>query len=372
MTAVAQVVNSLDIGGAERVAVNLANGLATSDCRGHLLVTRRTGLLENELSPEVGFFNAERRGRLDWPALRRLANYIDENEVQILHIHDAATAVVLRAALLFTKRRPLQILHDHAGQEVDDPQAALLKRIFLRHLAGYIGVSDGLRQRAQEVLPLPAERCVWVPNGLAISAPRDPFTGPPTVIQVANLKEPKGHRVAMRCAALVRKQIPELRWLCVGRTDEVPGYVKEVRALIDELNLTGCVELLGEQGDVRALLHQAHVGVLSSDFEGLPLAMIEYMSESLPVAATRVGQVPAVIEASGGGVVVPVGDADALAGEIVRMLENEELRREQGAAGRRHVAEKFSIEAMLLQVREFYAELFAERGWPAPESWTRA
>ncbi len=191
MTAVAQVVNSLDLGGAERVAVSLANGLATADCRAHLLVTRRTGALQGELSPEVEFFNAERRTRLDWAALRKLGRYIDENEIQLLHAHDSATSVVLRLALLFARRRPMQIVHDHAGQKIEDSRAALFDRVFLRHLEGYIAVSDGLRSRAEKLLPLPAKRCIWIPNGIAISPPRQPFDGPPTVIQVADLREPK-------------------------------------------------------------------------------------------------------------------------------------------------------------------------------------
>ena len=372
MTAVAQVINSLDLGGAERVAVSLSNGLATADCCTHLLITRRTGVLQGELSPEVGFFNAERRKRLDWAALRRLGRYIDENEIQLLHAHDSATSVVLRLALLFARRRPIQIVHDHAGQEIENSRAALFNRVFLRHLEGYIAVSDSLRSRAEKLLPLPAKRCIWIPNGIAISPPRQPFDGPPTVIQVANLQEPKGHRVGMRCAALVREQIPELRWLCIGRCLEDTEYVRMVRAQIGELGLEGCVDLVGERHDVRFLLRQAQVGVLSSDFEGLPLAILEYMSESLPFVTTSVGQVPAIAEASGGGRVVPVGDAAALAGEVVRMLRSESLQRDMGAAGRRHVAEKFSIEAMLLKVREFYAELFAERGWPTPGFWTRA
>ena len=370
MTAVAQIVNSLGIGGAERVALNLANGLATSDCQAHIIVTRRSGGLQKLLSPEVNFFNADRKVRLDWAALRRLGRYIDDNEIQILHAHDRTTCVVLRLALLFAKRRPLQIVHDHAGHEIEHGPSALFNRLFLRHLEGYIAVSDGLRQRAENLLPLAAERCVWIPNGITISPPHPAFDGPPTVIHVANLQEPKGHRTAMQSAALLRRQIPELRWRCVGRCLEDMEYVRNLRAQIQELDLDGCVELLGEREDVRSLLRQAHVGVLSSDLEGLPLAILEYMSESLPVAATRVGQVPAILNASGGGTVVPVGDAAALAGEIARMLGSETLRRDMGAAGRRHVVEKFSVEAMLLQVREFYAELFAEHGWPIPESWS--
>ena len=88
------------------------------------------------------------------------------------------------------------------------------------------------------------------------------------MIQVANLQEPKGHRIAMQCAALVRKQIPELRWLCVGRCLEATEYVRAVRSQIAELGLEGCVELLGERHDVRELLREAQVGVLSSDLEG--------------------------------------------------------------------------------------------------------
>ena len=64
-----------------------------------------------------------------------------------------------------------------------------------------------------------------------------------------------------------------------------------------------------------------------------------------------------------------MGDASALAEEILRMLKSETLRRELGEAGRAHVAQKFSVETMVGQLKALYRELFRERGWRIPGSW---
>ena len=87
--------------------------------------------------------------------------------------------------------------------------------------------------------------------------------------------------------------------------------------LQDALELEGCVELAGGCSDVRERLREANVGVLTSDTEGLPVSILEYMAESLPVVMTDVGQAPHLLKESQVGIVVPPVFGSSLASFIV-------------------------------------------------------
>lgn len=355
--AVAQHVNDLQIGGKERVAVALANGLAEAGYASHLICTSGLGPLRAGLRPDVQLWCAERSGAADLAGTRRLARFIDESGIALVHTHNAGPSYLMRAVRRLCESRPLHVVHDHRGTAPGSLKHALLDRIFLRNIDAYIGVGQELRARAARLLGLPDDRCLYVVNGIdlpEVSRAPDPR---PTVVQVANLQEPKGHRTAMRAAALLRERVPELRWICVGRTEREPGYTREVHDLIASLGLADCVELAGERDDVPAFLARAHVGVLSSDAEALSLAMLEYMAAELPVAMTDVGQGPAILRASDSGCVVPRGDPVALAKGLAEILGDPERGRAMGARGRAHVGAHFSRRAMVEQVRSFYAEL---------------
>jgi glycosyltransferase involved in cell wall biosynthesis len=166
----------------------------------------------------------------------------------------------------------------------------------------------------------------------------------------------------MRTAALLRKSIPNLKWICVGKIPDQPDdYINEVRKLIKELRLTSCVKLTGELNDVRAVLRQAHTGVLTSESEGLPVALLEYMAEQLPVVVTDVGQCGAIVREADSGRVVSPADPAKLADAILHILQNPESARKMGQNGRSYVEKHFSIGTMVQRVYQLYADLMAKR-----------
>lgn len=361
MTGIAQVVNSLGWGGLEGVAVRLANAFGETSAGSHILLTSRdTGDLMEKTSAAVSTWRMDRRFAFDPVAVRRMGRYFDEHEIALVHSHNWVSAYLAWSAMGFSRRRPIHLLHDHCGRY--EEWRRLLDRIVLRGLDAVVAVAEPVRDRFGEVLRLPRDRCVWLPNGVEVEPPREPFQGRPTVVQVANFKDPKAHDIALRAAARLRTAVPELRWVCVGAQDEDLAYTRRVLSLHRELGLEGCVEMPGGSHDVRKYLREAHVGVLTSDEEGLPLSVLEYMAECLPVTMTRVGQAPVLLDECGGGRTVAPRDPDALAEALQGYLDHPEEARRAGLAGRAMVAEKFSREVMVEGVRSLYEELLRERG----------
>jgi glycosyltransferase involved in cell wall biosynthesis len=119
----------------------------------------------------------------------------------------------------------------------------------------------------------------------------------------------------------------------------------------------GRVHVLGMRGDVPDLLAQADAFALASRMEGLPISVLEAMLAELPVVASRVGGLADAVADGETGLLVPSGDARALADALARVLGDAGLRRRMGEAGRRRVRERFSLAGMVERTAAVYDEL---------------
>jgi glycosyltransferase involved in cell wall biosynthesis len=316
----------------------------------------------NNVLPGVHCWWANRKSRWDIRGIIRIAKYIETTRFDIVHTHNHYSSYLLRLVLCISKHKPLHVVHYHHGPALQNKKLSLYDRLFLGNSQAHIAASEKLKERVMKLFSLSGDRCVFIPNGIDLQPPQPPWLGKPTVIQVANLRSPKSHSTAMRAAALLRKSIPNLKWICVGKySDQPDDYINEVRKLIKDLRLTSCVKLTGELDDVRAVLRQAHVGVLTSDSEGLPVALLEYMAEQLPVVVTDVGQCGAIVREAESGRVVPPADPKKCADAILNIFQNPESARKMGQNGRSYVDINFSIGAMVQRVEQLYADLVAKR-----------
>jgi glycosyltransferase involved in cell wall biosynthesis len=185
---------------------------------------------------------------------------------------------------------------------------------------------------------------------MGVKLPPAPAKGvPPRAIPVllcpARLAAVKGHGNLLEAAArLVARGIPFELWLA-GEGPERAAIERRIgeRGLGDRVRLLGTVphaELLGMYRDGRA-----DCVVLSSLYEGLSVARVEAMAYGVPVIAPGVGGLPELLE-DGAGVLVPPGDADALAEALARVLGSATLRAELARAGRRRVEAEFEVHAI--------------------------
>jgi glycosyltransferase involved in cell wall biosynthesis len=165
----------------------------------------------------------------------------------------------------------------------------------------------------------------------------DPGGAEPLLVSVGRLKYPKDFPTLLDAAARLAGRRFTLE--VVGDGPERP----ELESRHAELALDGRVRLGGERGDVPELLARADVVVLSSRSEGLPVSVIEAMAAGLPVVASSVGGLPELVADGETGILVPAGDAVALADALARLLDDPELRRSYGAAARRRALERFDL-----------------------------
>ena len=121
--------------------------------------------------------------------------------------------------------------------------------------------------------------------------------------------------------------------------------------------MTNRVSLKGEVTDLNHLLASSDVFVLTSEFEGLPLSVLEAMSAQLPVVATAVGGVPEAVRDGVSGLLVPRGDLSLFVRHINDLVVNPEMARTMGQKGRNLYLEAFTVPRFVDQMRQVYQTL---------------
>ncbi|MCI0551208.1 MAG: glycosyltransferase [Anaerolineae bacterium] len=174
---------------------------------------------------------------------------------------------------------------------------------------------------------------------------------------VGRLTPPKDHRVFLQAAALILQSIPRARFLIVG-----DGPLRDdLEAHMRELDIQNSLLFTGMRRDIPAVLAALDVLVISSLWEGIPVTLLEGMASALPMVATKVGSIPEVVTDETAILVQP-SDPTAIAQACLKLANDQELRLSMGQAGLKRVTAKYSIDAMIDRTTALYAELLRKRG----------
>jgi glycosyltransferase involved in cell wall biosynthesis len=233
-------------------------------------------------------------------------------------------------------------------------------RLLARGVDRYLAVSKEIAGELDQRFGWPADRIEVVYN--AVDLDRFGATAPPglreelggsdgvpLVLTPARLDEQKGHDVLFRAAA----EIPEARFVLAG-----DGPLRgRLEAEVAQLGLEGRVLFLGRREDVPQLLAACDVFALPSLYEGSSLAVLEAMAARRAVVSSAIGGTAELIDDGENGLLVPPGDAAALAVALRRVLGDASLREELARKARGRAEAKFSREAMGSRVEGVYEEL---------------
>jgi glycosyltransferase involved in cell wall biosynthesis len=368
---VMQVTDTLDAGGAERIAVTIANLLPRSEYKSYLCTTRRDGPLLELLASDVNFFRLSRRGRFDLFALRRFCHYLAQEEIDILHAH--GTSVFISAIASLSSPFPKLVWHDHYGRYRFDDRPVRAYRLAAARVNQVIAVNDPLVEWAIFRLRVATQRVKYIPNFICETETTTTTRSLPgqrglRVVCVANFRPEKDHLTLIQALNIVVGRFPSVQLLLVGAEADGP-YVDQIRTVIAKYGLAGHVSFLGVRRDVASILKSCDVGVLSSASEGLPLALLEYGAAGLPCIATDVGQCAEVLAEGACGVLVPPKSPQHLAAALASLLESARLRAQLGAKAKLRVQQDYSPAAAIRQICFVY-ESIMRAGYTATESYT--
>lgn len=305
----------------------------------------------------------------DERAIRELAGWLRHHEIDLVHAHMFRAEVIgTRAAV--AAGTPVMMATVHSSRVRSSADQQLLARL-TPHMDRLIVPSESIERkvRAEGRAGAPF---VAIPNGVDLSrfaAPAPSCTlrrefslphGAFLIGVVARLELEKGQRFLVEAMPRIVDAVPSAWLAIVGEGSEAGALRAQAAALPAPARER--VLLTGRRDDISALTADLSVAVLPSVREAQGISILEAMARGVPVVASRVGGIPEVITDSEDGLLVDPGSQSDLAAAVIRLASSDELRAQLGAAGRRTVAERFSIDAMVRRVEDLYLEELARAG----------
>lgn len=373
---VLQVIDSLAMGGAERIVAMVSEGLVRRGVDVRVAPLRSLAgdtLREPLVRAGVPVVPLDADGFYDLSAWVRLRRYLRRESIDLVHTHLVYADVLGRTAAAAAGVPVVSTLHNvPEGFARHRADRAWLERTTARCLAWtVICVSERALDAFERSWRIPRAKLALVPNAIDLrpwlavagvaASDRQPSIGsaqrPVTVLSVGRLAPQKAYDVLLRAARLVVDARPHVRFVVLGR-GEARAALERLR---DELGLRGNVEFAGQQDDVPAWMTRSDVFASSSAWEGMPLVVIEAMAAARPVVVTDVGGNREAIGGDDCGIVVPRDDPAALARAIVGLVDDPERRRRMGRAARERARSTFGLDALVDAHLNLYRQVLAAR-----------
>lgn len=355
--------NSLEMGGAEALAVQMVNDQAARyPCLPALITLRPCAdtLLRRRVDHRVTVQDLGMHRGVSWTAVAALRRVIGRTGTQVIHAHNPGPLLVAAAAGIGTRVR---IVYTHHGSGVIPRfgQQPLLRAWLLHRCQHFVGVSPEATACLQQSFQnrIAARKVRTILNGVRIeprpARPGGTATcwaddGTPVIGYVGRLAREKRVDLIIQAMAQLSAWGIAARLVVVGDGALRTGLEEQSAAL----HRAGRVVFLGNRPDVAELLPRFHLFVNSSDTEGISLGILEAMAAALPIVATAVGGTPLLLEEGISGRLIPPGSPDALAAVLRALLVDPQQRKQLGRAAQARARTRFSFRAMMDRYEELY------------------
>ena len=368
------LVDSLDVGGTETQAVELALRIGAMGYEVTLGCLRARGPLRERLqgSP-VAVVEFHPQGGIDSPQgvyqILRLSWFLRRGRFDVVHTHDlwsnlmgVPAARLAGVPAIVSSRRDLAQSDWYRG----------VRRMWLRRIQNLSGavLANAIQVRDALIAEdgFAPEKLRVIRNGVDLKKFQVPSErealfpdagGGQFIVMVGNmLSDVKGHPWLIAAAPATIREFPSTRFVLVGDGEARPCFEKQAR----KLGLGQNFFFLGRRNDIPRILASCDIAVLPSRAEGLPNAVLEYMAAGLPSVVTRVGGNEELVEDGVTGLLVPAEDPDALSAALLRYLRNPEEAGKIARRGREFVSRTFSFDRLVCEVDELYSTLLKGRG----------
>ncbi|AWG25398.1 glycosyltransferase [Flavobacterium kingsejongi] len=351
---IVQLIDSLEPGGAERMAVNYANMLSETIAFSSLVTTRQEGALKEELLPGVFYLFLKKKHTFDFGAVFRLRHFIKKHKIALIHAHSSSFFMAVMTKLIYPRVKI--IWHDHYGNSnfLEQRNASVLKWASI-FFAGIISVNKALKNWS--IAQLHCNQIGVLPNFVVeekVGVVENTLKGTDgkRIIMVANLRPQKDHFFLIAIADTLRKYDPDWSFHLIGKDFE-DAYADRIKKEIRDKKLENSIFIYGAQNKTAVSVAASDIAILTSESEGLPLALLEYGIHSKAVICTDVGDVSDVIHSGKNGYLVPHGDIPTFVKRLIELMEDVESRRNFGLQLHKEVINNYSVSAVFQSYVDF-------------------
>lgn len=364
---IAHLVETLEVGGLERVVLSLAKRQLTLGHSVSIACLYREGALAHEArSMGIEVLDCGKAHGLDLQAVRKLRAALRSWRTEVLHTHNlVAHYYGVWAAIGLPVRRVINTRHGMGLWAASRLGERLYKLAMLRTDYG-VAVCEVARRRFISTGAFPERKALTVPNGIDLATIRARSNADrQTLLQslhidpscfvlgtVGRLNDAKDQKTLLRAMRQLKEQQVRVA-LVVAGDGELRGALEAQR---EQLELADTVVFLGQRSDVPQILAGLDAFILSSKTEGYSLALVEAAAAGLPIIATDVGGNKEIVSDGVNGLLVPAGDPQALAQAVRFLVADPERSARMGATGRAWALSNGSLEAMCDEYFRIYAQ----------------
>ncbi len=326
-----QLIDSLEAGGAERMAVNYANELSYKIDFSGLVVSRSEGQLFNQLHEKVDYLFLNKKRIIDIKSIKKFLTYVKKSNIDVIHAH--STSFFLAFLIKIFHPSIKLIWHDHYGDsEFLNKRPTFVLKVVIPFFYGVISVNNKLKKWAHDKLKI--KNVVYLPNFPVDEIENNYKTilkgiYGKRIVCLANLRPQKNHFLLVKIAQKLKISNPDWTFHLVGKDFE-DQYSQEIKNLIVSFELNENVFIYNSKQDIKNILSQSEIAILTSSSEGLPLALLEYGLNNKPVVVTNVGEISAIITNNINGFIVASNDEISFYENILKLINNESLRKNMG------------------------------------------
>ncbi len=364
---VLHVIPSFRTGGAERLVVSLleATDKERFEAAAVSLYPESGTIIDNEIKGKgLKVYYLDKHLGLDLRMIPELYRLFRTFRPDVVHTHLYVMRYALLPAVFCRVGLRVHTFHTIAQKEVDSLGKLVHWIAFqLAHVVP-VSISRGVAKTVNDVYGqnihtpvifngIPAWRFISEEKRNGTRAKENVI-----LIHVGSFGPAKNHQLLLEAFTLVVIEYPRMQLWLIGDGPLRPAMER----LVKETGLDNKVLFVGEVPNVEDFLADCDLLVLSSDWEGVPLTILEAMAASKPVISTNVGGVSELVRDEVTGILVPPRDPQALAQGILRLAEDPDLRQRMGDAAQKRASERFDISKTAKEYEALYLKLLEERG----------
>jgi glycosyltransferase involved in cell wall biosynthesis len=356
-----EIISGTAVNGA---AVNCFEVIRALRARGHELtvVTRPSAWIAARLQAAGVDVELVESSLHRWPTdeLRRIAQLVSDRQIEVVHTHMSSASFF---GVLLRRIYGIPACVATAHNRYIQPHWMFNDRV--------IAVSHATRRFHHRFNLVPARRIEVIPNFIddarfhrisreaAMKTRTDLGLDPSCKLMgaIGDVIPRKGLIHLIRALSTIVRAVPDAHLLCVGHQQS--DYLERCQAEAQRRGVSECLTWTGSRSDIDVVLAGLDLYVLPSLEENMPLAILEAMASGCPVVATAVGGIPECVVHEQTGLLVPPANDAQLADAVIRVLSDEVLQHRWGQAGRRRVAEHFSVDRGVVRLEQVFRQVAA-------------
>lgn len=348
-----QIMPEFGLAGAEVMAENLAYGLKKQNCDVTMVsfYPLQTAITQRMTQNGLPVIFLDKRPGFDVSIIFKIRAICHSEMPDVIQTHRYVLPYVFLATL-GTGIPIIHTVHNIAEKEVSNFQIKLQKILFKLKRVTPVAISPIIKNSILELYKMQECQVPMIFNGIDVNRciPKREYKlhDGGRILHIGRFSPQKNHELLIRAFSKIHQIFPQTVLYLVGQGD----LQEKIKMQVESANLEHSVKFLGPQDSVYEILNKADIFVLSSNYEGMPITIIEAMATGLPIVSTNVGGVGDMLTHNVTGVLVPV-EVDALSSGMQFLLSDEEERRQIGTAAL-NASQRFGYETMSLEYYRLY------------------